>query len=69
MEVGPRILADHNDVYLKKENPCSGTVDGHYELDARECMSQPGRPIPFQQRGTVDGRVTNSDVAKPLVSG
>jgi hypothetical protein len=60
-------LADHYDTYLKKENnPCSRTVDGHYELDAREYMSQPGRPIPFQPRGTVDGKVMDSDMAKSL---
>jgi hypothetical protein len=67
VEIGQKILADHYDVYLKKENnPCSRTVDGHYELDAREYMSQPGRPIPFQPRGTVDGKVTDSDMAKAL---
>ena len=67
VEMGEKILADHYDTYLKKENnPCSRTVDGHYELDAREYMSQPGRPIPFQPRGTVDGKVMDSDMAKSL---
>jgi hypothetical protein len=63
---GKKILADHYDVYLEKENPCSRTVDGHYELDAREYMSQPGRPLPFQPRGTVDGKVMTSDLAAGL---
>lgn len=66
VEVGKKVLADHYDVYLKKENPCSRTVDGHYELDAREYMSQPGRPLPFQPRGAVDGKVTDSHMAKSL---
>lgn len=67
VEIGQKILADHYDVYLKRENnPCSRTVDGHYELDSREYMSQPGRPIPFQPRGTVDGKVIDSDIAKTL---
>jgi hypothetical protein len=67
VEVGKKIMADHYDVYLKKdENPCSRTVCGHYELDAREYMSQPGRPIPFQPRGTFDGKVMDSDMAKTL---
>jgi len=67
VEIGEKILADHYDVYLQKEdNPCSRTVDGHYELDAREYMSQPGRPLPFQPRGAVDGKVTDSDLASDL---
>ena len=66
VEVGKKILADHYDVYLKKENPCSRTVDGHYELDAREYMSDPSRPKPFQPRGAVDGKVMDSDLARDL---
>jgi hypothetical protein len=66
VELGKTILADHHDVYLHKDNPCSRTVDGHYELDAREYMSQPGRPLPFQPRGTVDGKVMDSKMAEDL---
>jgi hypothetical protein len=65
-ETGKAILADHHDVYLNKNNPCSRTVDGHYELDAREFMSQPGRPVPFQPRGTVDGKVMDSIMSRDL---
>jgi len=67
VEVGQRILADHYDVYLKKDNPCSRTVDGHYELDAREYMSQPGRPLPYQPQGAVDGKVMDSTLAEDLM--
>jgi hypothetical protein len=35
-------------------------------LDAREYMSQPGRPLPFQARGTVDGKVMDSKMAEDL---
>jgi hypothetical protein len=67
VESAKTILADHLDVYLDhKDNPCSRTVDGHYELDAREYMSQPGRPLPFQPRGTVDGKVMDSRMAEDL---
>ena len=67
VESAKTILADHRDVYLDhKDNPCSRTVDGHYELDAREYMSQPGRPLPFQPRGTVDGKVMDSRMAEDL---
>jgi hypothetical protein len=72
------IIANHRDVYLEQKlrhekgkpvkiiNPCSRTVCGHYELDPREYMSQPGRPLPFQPRGAVDGKVMDSDLAKKM---
>lgn len=66
LDVAKRILADHYDVYLKKENPCSRTVDGHYELDNRAFMSDPSRPKPYQPRGAVDGKVMNSDLARKM---
>ena len=62
-ETAKKILADHYDVYLKRENPCSRTVCSHYERDAREYMSQPGRPVPFRPQGAVDGVVTTSEMA------
>ncbi len=66
-KIAQKILADHYDVYLQKEdNPCSRTVCSHYELDAREYMSQPGRPVPFRPQGAVDGKVTTSDMAKRM---
>lgn len=66
VDVAKSILADHHDVYLMEENPCSRTVCGHYELDDRKYMCQPGRPLPFQPRGAVDGKVMDSDQAKEL---
>jgi len=66
VEIGEEILADHYDVYLKEENPCSRTVDGHYELDNRAYMSQPGRPLPYQPRGAVDGKVMDSELAEQM---
>lgn len=57
------VLADHYDVYLKKENPSSRTVDAHYELDDRAFMSDPSRPKPFRPRGAVDGKCTDSTLA------
>ncbi len=66
-DVGKEIIADHYDVYLQKDdNPCSRTVDGHYELDDRAYMSQPGRPLPYQPRGAVDGKVCDSIMAESL---
>lgn len=61
------ILADHYDVYLKKNgNPCSRTVCAHYELDGREYMSDPGRPLPYQPRGALDGNVCDTAMAKQM---
>ena len=65
MQVAKPILADLYDVYLKKENPCSRTVDGHYELDAFEY--RPSRQ-PYRPMGAVDGKVVDSDMAKVLNS-
>jgi hypothetical protein len=66
LKVGQKIIADHYDVYLRKINPCSRTVDSHYELDSREYMSQASRPKPFQPRGAVDGKVTTAELARKM---
>jgi hypothetical protein len=66
IELAKKIIADHYDVYLKKENPCSRTICSHYELDAREYMSDPSRPKPFQPRGALDGNVCDSTLAENM---
>jgi len=67
IDVAKKIIADHYDVYLHKEdNPCSRTVCSHYELDAREYMSQADRPRPFSPRGAVDGIVCDTNMAKKM---
>jgi hypothetical protein len=67
IEVAKKIIADHYDVYLKKEdNPCSRTVCSHYDLDAREYMSQSDRPKPYAPHGAVDGIVCDSTLAKKM---
>lgn len=71
-KIAQEILADHYDVYRAQKgeknviNPCSRTVDGHYELDPREFMSDPSRPQPFRPRGTVDGKVMDSHMAAEM---
>ena len=65
--VAKEIIADHYDVYLKKEdNPCSRTVCSHYDLDPREYMSQADRPKPFAPHGAVDGIVCDTTMAKNM---
>tara|TARA_B110000971_G_scaffold82988_1_gene85046 strand:- start:1837 stop:3249 length:1413 start_codon:yes stop_codon:yes gene_type:complete len=67
IEVAKQIIADHYDVYLlKDENPCSRTVCSHYDLDAREYMSQIGRPSPFAPHGALDGVVCDSTLASKM---
>ena len=67
IEIAKQIIGDHYDVYLKKENnPCSRTVCSHYDLDAREYMSQGDRPKPFSPHGAIDGIVCSTDLAKKM---
>jgi hypothetical protein len=67
IEIAKLIIADHYDVYLQKhDNPCSRTVCSHYELDAREYMSQADRPKPFSPHGALDGVVVDSNMAKRM---
>ena len=66
IEIAKKIIGDHYDVYLEKENPCSRTVCSHYDLDAREYMSDPSRPKPFAPHGTVDGIVCDTALAKKM---
>lgn len=67
LAVAKRLIADHHDVYLDQKNhPCSRTVCSHYDLDAREYMSQSDRPVPFAPRGTVDGMVADGECVRTM---
>jgi hypothetical protein len=67
VEVAKKIISDHYDVYLlKDDNPCSRTICSHYNLDAREYMSQATRPKPFAPHGAVDGTVSDSNLIKKM---
>jgi hypothetical protein len=67
IDIAKKIISDHYDVYLHKENnPCSRTVCSHYDLDAREYMSQENRPKPFAPHGAVDGIVCDTNLAKQM---
>jgi len=66
IDIAKKIIGDHYDVYLHKENPCSRTVCSHYDLDPREYMSQESRPKPFAPRGAVDGIVCDTTLAKKM---
>ena len=66
IEIAKLIISDHYDVYLNKINPCSRTICAHYDLDAREYMSDPTRPKPYAPRGAIDGCVVDSNMAKKM---
>ena len=67
IDIAKKIISDHYDVYLKKENnPCSRTVCSHYDLDAREYMSQENRPKPFAPHGALDGIICDTTLAKKM---
>jgi hypothetical protein len=66
VELALKLIADHYDVYLDKENPCSRTICSHYDLDAREYMSDPSRPKPHQPRGALDGCVVDTELARNM---
>ena len=67
IDIAKKIISDHYDVYLlKDDNPCSRTVCSHYDLDAREYMSQSDRPKPFSPHGAVDGIVCDTNLAKKM---
>ena len=55
------MLADHYDVYLEKENPCSRTICGHSELDDG---GVPGSWRSYSPSGAIDGKVIDSNMAK-----
>lgn len=63
VETGKKVLADHYDVYLQEDYPCSRTVEGHYELDPFEYWPQ---RQPFKPAGAVDGKVTDSELVGDL---
>jgi hypothetical protein len=66
VETAMQLIGDHYDVYLNKINPCSRTTCSHYDLDAREFMSQADRPKPYAPRGAVDGKAIDTDTAKHM---
>ena len=61
VEIAKRMLADHYDVYLEKENPSSRTLCGHNEL---EDGSIPGIWSAYYPGGAVDGKVVDTNMAK-----
>ncbi len=66
--IGKTLLADTYDVYLQKINPSSRTICSHYDSDPMYYVSDPNAVwnIPFYPAGSVEGKVTTTDLAKDL---
>jgi len=60
-DAGKKMLADHYDVYLKKEQPGQRTLCGHYDMDDG---SVPGSLAPYLPMGAFDGKVVDTAMAK-----
>jgi hypothetical protein len=55
------LLADHYDMYLRKEAPSCRTICGHYELDDGAVPRSPGA---YRPGGAVDAKALDSEMAK-----
>jgi hypothetical protein len=66
VEDAQKIISDHYDLYLEKDNPCSRSICAHYDLDKREYMSQEGRPKPYQPKGAVDAKIGSSSMCDKM---
>ncbi|MEI8333928.1 MAG: C45 family peptidase [Chloroflexota bacterium] len=63
-EVAKAVLSDHYDIYLDKaDNPCSRTIEGHYEIDPFTYW-QARRP--YSPQGALDGKVMDATMAKDM---
>jgi hypothetical protein len=60
-ETAKRMLADHYDAYLEREQPSSRTLCGHWALDDGRVPESLGAFLPG---GAIDGKVTTADMAK-----
>ena len=61
IDLAREIIADHYDMYLRKDQPSSRTICGHYELDDG---SVPGGRIAYYPGGAIDAKVVDSATAK-----
>ena len=66
VEEAQKIISDHYDLYLEKDNPCSRSICAHYDLDKREYMSQESRPKPYQPKGAVDAKIGSSSMCNKM---
>jgi hypothetical protein len=68
VSIGQTMLADQWDPYLEKINPSSRTIAAHYDVDPMEYVSDPNAVwnVPFTPAGSVDGKITSTELARDL---
>ena len=64
LKLARRFEADHYDSFLKKMNPGSRSLCGHYELESRFWGGWPAGP--YYPAGTFDAKVVDSALAKSM---
>jgi hypothetical protein len=62
LELGEKMEGDGYDTWLRKENPGSRTLAGHYELEPGVIVSG----VPYHPSGTFDAKVVDSRMAKEM---
>lgn len=67
-EVGKRMLADHYDVYERRVKAGANTICAHYDQDPRKSFSgiYGVWPNPYTPAGSLDAKVTTSDMARDM---
>ena len=61
VEIAKKMLGDHYDVYLEKEQPSFRTICGHWALDNGMVPGTMGAYLPG---GAIDGKVVDANMAK-----
>lgn len=63
-----KIMADHYDIYHKKNKAAANTICAHYDIDPRFNMSSDSasHPEPFSPAGAVDCKITTTSMAKNM---
>jgi hypothetical protein len=65
VRIAREMIADHYDVYLRRNNPSSRTICGHFEVDKAQ-FGGTGGQAPYYPRGANDGKVADSDMIRNL---
>lgn len=63
INIAKKMIADHYDVYMEKENPGLRTICKHNELSTEYAKS--GKP-PYFPAGSTDGKIVTLDMAKKM---
>lgn len=59
-----RMLADHYDAWLRRDNPGPRSICGHVE--STDGITSPYTGVPFRPAGAVDGKVVDSHLARNM---